>query len=77
MAYNQGFYDLFLGIGAAVGLALWFTGHESPGRALVLFSTASMWLAPAVLMTMGRRYLRARLTQGALPFIGFVLFLFL
>ncbi|OFE18421.1 epimerase [Humibacillus sp. DSM 29435] len=77
MAYNQGFYNLFLGVGAALGLVLWFTGHESSGKALVLFSTASMWLAAAVLVTTGRRYLRAALTQGTLPFVGFVLFLFL
>lgn len=77
MAYNQGFYNLFLGIGAALGLVLWFTGHESAGKALVLFSTASMWLAASVLITTGRSYLRAALTQGTLPFIGFVLFLFL
>ncbi len=77
MAYDQGLYNLFLGICAAVGLALWFTGHERAGRALVLFSTASLWLAAAVLVTTGRRYLRAALTQGTLPFVGFVLFLFL
>ncbi len=55
---------------------LGFTGHASSGKALVLFSTASMWLAASVLVTSGRRYLRAALTQGTLPFVGFVLFLF-
>ncbi|MGI9824690.1 DUF1304 domain-containing protein [Agromyces sp. Marseille-Q5079] len=76
MAYNQGFYNLFLGIGAAIGLVLVWTGVDEAGRALVLFSTACMFLAAAVLTTTGRGYLRAALTQGTLPLIGFVLFLF-
>jgi putative membrane protein len=49
MAYNQGFYNLFLAGGAAVVLA-----------ALVLLTT-------------GRRYLRAALLQGVLPLVGLVL----
>jgi len=76
MAYNQGFYNLFLGLGAAIGLVLVWTGADEAGRALVLFSTACMFLAAAVLTTTGRGYLRAALTQGTLPLIGFVLFLF-
>jgi putative membrane protein len=76
MAYNQGFYNLFLGIGAAIGLVLVWTGADEAGRALVLFSTACMFLAAAVLTTTGPGYLRAALTQGTLPLIGFVLFLF-
>jgi putative membrane protein len=73
MAYNQGFYNLFLGLGAGLGLVLWWTGHDSAGRTLVLFCTASMVLAAAVLTTTGRSYLRAALTQGTLPLAGFVL----
>ena len=42
MAYNQGFYNLFLGLGAALGLVLWWTGHDTAGRTLVLFCTGSM-----------------------------------
>ncbi|WP_330475900.1 DUF1304 domain-containing protein [Terrabacter sp. C0L_2] len=73
MAYNQGFYNLFLGLGAGLGLVLWWTGHDTAGRTLVLFCTASMVLAASVLVTTGRSYLRAALTQGTLPLIGFVL----
>lgn len=75
MAYNQGFYNLFLGVGAAVGLALFLTGSETAGRTLVLFTTASMALAAVVLLTTGRKFLRAALIQGTLPAIGFGLFL--
>ncbi|MCU1538605.1 MAG: epimerase [Humibacillus sp.] len=73
MAYNQGFYNLFLGIGAAIGLVLWWTGHETAGRTLVIFSTASMVAAATVLITSGRQYLRAALSQGTLPLVGLVL----
>ena len=75
MAYNQGFYNLFLAVGAALGLFLYFTGQPEPGAALVLFSTGSMVLAATVLATSGQRYLRAALIQGTLPLLGFVVFL--
>ena len=76
MAYNQGFYNLFLGIGAALGLVLFWAGALDAGKALVLFTTACMVLAAAVLTTTGRGYVRAALIQGTLPLIGFVLFAF-
>ena len=73
MAYNQGFYNLFLGLGAALGIVLLAVGYGTSGRTLMLFCTACMLLAAGVLVTTGRGYLRAALTQGALPFVGFVL----
>jgi len=76
MAYNQGFYNLFLGLGAGLGLVLYWAGSTVAGTTLVLFTTACMALAAAVLTTTGRGYLRAALIQGTLPLIGFVLFLF-
>jgi putative membrane protein len=76
MAYNQGFYNLFLGLGAALGLVLYWAGPVDIGKTLVLFTTACMFLAAAVLTTTGRGYLRPALVQGTLPLIGFVLFLF-
>lgn len=76
MAYNQGFYNLFLGIGAALGLLLFFGTQPVAGAALLLFSTASMVLAAVVLTTTGPGYLRPALVQGTLPLIGIVAFLF-
>ncbi|EWS99999.1 epimerase [Intrasporangium oryzae NRRL B-24470] len=75
MAYNQGFYNLFLALGAGLGLVLWWTGHETAGKTLVLFATGSMLAAATVLVTSGRRYLRAALTQGTLPLLGLLTFL--
>ena len=76
LAYNQGFYNLFLAFGAIIGLFLYFGGPEQAGAALILFSTASMFVAAIVLTTSGPGKLRSALTQGTLPLIGFILFLF-
>jgi putative membrane protein len=81
MAYNQGFYNLFLAVGTTIGLALFWTGGagsvaDVAGRTLVLFTLGSMVAAALVLISTGSRYLRAALLQGTLPLVGFVLFLF-
>lgn len=81
MAYNQGFYNLFLAIGTVIGLALFWAGDPGStasvaGRTLVLFSIGSMLAAALVLTTSGAKYLRPALIQGTLPLIGFLLFLF-
>ncbi|MGC0368534.1 MULTISPECIES: DUF1304 domain-containing protein [unclassified Microbacterium] len=75
MAYNQGFYNLFLAIGAAVGVVLWAVNGvgDVAGRTLLLFSLGSMLAAALVLITSGRKYLRPATIQGTLPLIGFVL----
>ena len=81
MAYNQGFYNLFLAVGAVLGVVLFWTGADSTaadvaGRTLVLFSLGSMTAAALILLSTGRSYLRAALVQGTLPLLGFALFLF-
>lgn len=81
MAYNQGFYNLFLAIGTIIGLALFWAGDPGStssvaGRTLVLFSVGSMLAAALVLVTSGVKYLRPAIVQGTLPLIAFVLFLF-
>ncbi|MFF8187387.1 DUF1304 domain-containing protein [Microbacterium sp. NPDC016588] len=75
LAYNQGFYNLFLAIGAALGVVLWAVNGvgDVAGRTLLLFSLGSMVAAALVLVTSGRRYLRPATVQGMLPLIGFVL----
>ncbi|MBT9606260.1 DUF1304 domain-containing protein [Microbacterium sp.] len=75
MAYNQGFYNLFLAIGAGIGVVLWSVNGvgDVAGRTLLLFSLGSMLGAALVLTTSGRKYLRPAAAQGTLPLIGFVL----
>jgi putative membrane protein len=75
MAYNQGFYNLFLAIITLVGVALLKNEHWV-GSALALAGTASMLAAAVVLVTHDRTMVRAALTQGTLPALA-VLFLLL
>lgn len=74
MAYNQGFYNLFLAGGSVVGLALYWTTLRQVGFALIFFCGVCMVLASFVLVTTGRRYWRAALLQGALPLAALILF---
>ena len=73
MAYNQGFYNLFLAIGAIIGLILYGVGQHIAGLTLIIFTTACMIGAAVVLTTTGRGYLRPAFIQGILPLIGLVL----
>ncbi len=72
MAYNQGFYNLFLALGVVVGLVLMWSGLRLPGMVLTLFVGVSMVLAAHVLVTSNRRMLRAALVQGAAPLVAVV-----
>ena len=75
MAYNQGFYNLFLAIITIVGVAMIEQEHVA-GSALALAGTGSMLAAAIVLVTHDRSMVRAALTQGTLPALA-VLFLLL
>ena len=69
MAFNQGFYNLFLAIITVVGLAFYRTEHLT-GTALALAGTGSMLAAAIVLVAHDRKMLRAGLTQGTLPLLA-------
>ncbi len=71
-AFNQGFYNLFLAIGALGGLALLHTGSTVEGRTLVLFACGSMLAAAVVLIATNRRMLRAAAIQGLAPLVALV-----
>lgn len=74
MAFNQGFYNLFLALGAAVGLVLIGTGDlAQAGVGIALFAALTMVLAALVLITSNPRLARAALIQGAAPLIGSIL----
>ncbi|WP_175472131.1 MULTISPECIES: DUF1304 domain-containing protein [unclassified Curtobacterium] len=72
LAFNQGFYNLFLAIGALLGVVLVVAGSTTSGWTLVVFSTASMLGAAVILAGTGRRYLNSAFKQGTLPFIALV-----
>jgi putative membrane protein len=70
MAFNQGFYNLFLAIGIAVGFVLVASGQEAAGRAIVLFACACMVGAGVVLVATNRRFLTAAAIQAGPPLVA-------
>lgn len=72
-AYNQGFYNLFLAIGALVGAGLALAGEETVGLALILLACGSMLAAALVLVATNRAMARAAATQGTFPLLAVVL----
>lgn len=74
-AYNQGFYNLFLAVGALLGSILYGVGFRDAGFALGLFSVVCMLAAAVVLMTSGRGRVGAALVQGTAPLFAVVLYL--
>ena len=75
LAFNQGFYNLFLAIVSGLGIAAMGMGHKSVGAALVFAGVGSMAAAAVVLLLSARDKARAALTQGAFPVIAIALLL--
>jgi len=73
LAFNQGFYNLFLAIVTAVGVVAMFTDHRAVGAALIFAGVGSMLAAAAVLLASSPDKARAAVTQGILPLIAIVL----
>jgi putative membrane protein len=69
MAYNQGFYNLFLAIITLVGVVAG-GADAAVGATLMLAGTGSMLAAALVLVTHDRSMARAALIQGTLPAIA-------
>jgi putative membrane protein len=70
MAFNQGFYNLFLAIGIAAGVAQIAGGAEVAGRSIVLFACLCMVWAGIVLLVTSPRLARAALVQLGPPLIA-------
>lgn len=73
LAFNQGFYNLFLAIVTAVGIISVLLGHNDVGAALIFAGVGSMAAAAVVLIASSPDKARAAVTQGALPAIAVVL----
>jgi putative membrane protein len=73
LAFNQGFYNLFLAIITVTGLVIGGTGRYGLGLALIFAGTGSMLAAAAVLLASSPDKARAAITQGILPLIAIVL----
>ncbi|MEV7396663.1 DUF1304 domain-containing protein [Aeromicrobium sp. NPDC092404] len=75
LAFNQGFYNLFLAIGTFVGIGLVaLTGdRDTMGWTLIVFACGSMVAAAAVLVSSGGKpYARAAAIQGVAPLVAVV-----
>ena len=72
-AFNQGFYNLFLALGAFAGITLVLAGHPVSGLTLVTWSCLSMVGAAIVLAASSPQMLRGALIQGAAPLLFLLL----
>jgi putative membrane protein len=75
LAFNQGFYNLFLAIVTGIGIAGVAMGHRAVGAALIFAGVGSMAAAAVVLLLSAPDKARAALTQGTFPVIAIVLLL--
>ena len=73
LAFNQGFYNLFLAVLVAAGIALFALGHPLVGATLVLAGTGSMVAAGLVLALSSPAKRRAALVQAGPPLLAILL----
>ncbi|MBI3227582.1 MAG: DUF1304 domain-containing protein [Mycolicibacterium cosmeticum] len=73
LAFNQGFYNLFLAIMAGIGIAFLLSGCTAVGAALIFAGVGSMLAAALVLLLSSPDKARAAVTQGVFPLIAVVL----
>lgn len=72
LAFNQGFYNLFLGVLAALGAILALAGVTTVGITLMLAGTGCMLGAATVLLLSSPAHRGAAVKQGTLPLLAVV-----
>jgi putative membrane protein len=72
LAYNQGFYNLFLAVVTAIGIVLTAADKDEVGPALVLAGVGSMLAAAIVLVTANPARASAATKQGLVPLLAVV-----
>jgi len=73
LAFNQGFYNLFLAIVTVVGVAWMSSGGTAVGAALIFAGVGSMLAAAIVLVASAPDKARSAVIQGAFPLVVVVL----
>jgi putative membrane protein len=73
LAFNQGFYNLFLAIVTAVGIVVAFAGCIAVGLALVFAGVGSMLAAALVLGISSPSKARSAIVQGTFPLVAVIL----
>lgn len=72
LAFNQGFYNLFLAIAVFVGIGFMIAGETAIGATLVFTGAGSMVAASLVLLLSDPSKASAALKQGVIPALGVV-----
>lgn len=73
LAFNQGFYNLFLAVVTGFGIGATVLGHNVVGAALMFAGLGSMLAAAVVLVASAPDKARPAVSQGAFPAIAVVL----
>jgi putative membrane protein len=73
MAFNQGFYNLFLAIVTAVGIVVAFARCGAVGLALTFAGVGSMLAAALVLGISSPDKARSAIVQGTFPLVAVIL----
>ncbi|MET7396268.1 DUF1304 domain-containing protein [Dactylosporangium sp. NPDC005572] len=72
LAFNQGFYNLFLAIAVLLGIVIFPTGGAAIGATLVFTGTGSMVAASLVLLLSSPDKAGAALKQGVIPALAVI-----
>ena len=73
MAFNQGFYNLFLAISVFTGIVLFAVGAHAIGATLVFVGAGSMAAAAIVLLLSSPDKRGAALKQGVIPAVAVII----
>ena len=72
LAFNQGFYNLFLAVLVALGIFFFAVGDPVIGATLVFAGAGCMLAAALVLLVTSPGKARAAITQGTLPLLAVI-----
>ena len=72
MAFNQGFYNLFLAIAVFVGLVYLALGNQAVGATLLFVGAGSMVAAAVVLFIFSADKRATAFKQGVIPALGLI-----
>ncbi len=72
LAFNQGFYNLFLALTTLFGCGFVLVGFDVVGLTLVFAGTGMMVAAALVLVLSDRTKVRAAALQGSLPLLAII-----
>ncbi|MBY6060527.1 DUF1304 domain-containing protein [Microbacterium esteraromaticum] len=72
LAFNQGFYNLFLAVITMLGTVFFAAGAHRVGATLVFTGTGSMVAASLVLLLSSPDKAGAALKQGVIPLLGVI-----